>query len=66
MVLPVQLEHIRERLAENTHELWVMDKIDLGWTNGAVSDATTEWVMALYPNPLHTFLFLGLLIVWFP
>ncbi|XP_014010249.2 ryanodine receptor 2 [Salmo salar] len=38
VVLPVQLEHIRERLAENTHELWVMDKIDLGWTHGAVRD----------------------------
>ncbi|CAB1343728.1 unnamed protein product [Coregonus sp. 'balchen'] len=38
VVLPLQLEHICERLAENTHELWVMDKIDLGWTHGAVRD----------------------------
>ncbi|KAF7669099.1 hypothetical protein LDENG_00247690 [Lucifuga dentata] len=38
VILPPQLEHIRERLAENTHEIWVMDKIDLGWTHGPVRD----------------------------
>ncbi|KAM3863107.1 ryanodine receptor 2-like [Diretmus argenteus] len=38
VTLPPQLEHIRERLAENIHELWVMDKIDLGWTHGPVRE----------------------------
>ena len=37
VVLPPHLERIREKLAENIHELWVMNKIDLGWTYGAVS-----------------------------
>ncbi|KAJ3610589.1 hypothetical protein NHX12_022681 [Muraenolepis orangiensis] len=36
--LPAQLEHIRERLAENIHELWSMDKIELGWAYGPVKD----------------------------
>uniref|UniRef100_A0A3P8S6G8 Ryanodine receptor 2 n=1 Tax=Amphiprion percula TaxID=161767 RepID=A0A3P8S6G8_AMPPE len=35
-LLPPQLEDIREKMAENIHELWVMDKIDLGWTYGPV------------------------------
>uniref|UniRef100_A0A8B9KBW8 Ryanodine receptor 2 n=1 Tax=Astyanax mexicanus TaxID=7994 RepID=A0A8B9KBW8_ASTMX len=37
IVLPPHLERIREKLAENIHELWVMNKIDLGWMYGAVS-----------------------------
>ncbi|CAB1444212.1 unnamed protein product, partial [Pleuronectes platessa] len=38
VALPSQLEDIREKMAENIHELWVIDKIDLGWTNGPVKD----------------------------
>ncbi|KAM9364976.1 ryanodine receptor 2 [Pholidichthys leucotaenia] len=38
VVLPTQLEDIQEKMAENFHELWVMDKIDLGWTHGPVRD----------------------------
>ncbi|KAF3708096.1 Ryanodine receptor 2 [Channa argus] len=38
VVLPPQLEDICEKLAENIHELWAMDKIDLGWTHGPVRD----------------------------
>lgn len=37
IVLPPHLERIREKLAENIHELWVMNKIELGWTYGVVS-----------------------------
>lgn len=37
IVLPPHLERIREKLAENIHELWVMNKIELGWTFGTVS-----------------------------
>uniref|UniRef100_A0A3Q3K423 Ryanodine receptor 2b (cardiac) n=1 Tax=Monopterus albus TaxID=43700 RepID=A0A3Q3K423_MONAL len=42
VVLPLQLEDIREKMAENIHELWVMDKIDLGWTHGPVRDETKK------------------------
>ncbi|XP_022619295.1 ryanodine receptor 2-like isoform X4 [Seriola dumerili] len=38
VVLPTQLEDIREKMAENIHELWAMEKIDLGWTHGPVRD----------------------------
>ncbi|XP_053540880.1 ryanodine receptor 2 isoform X2 [Ictalurus punctatus] len=38
IVLPPHLERIRENLAENIHELWVMNKIELGWTYGVVRD----------------------------
>uniref|UniRef100_A0A3B1K1U7 Ryanodine receptor 2 n=1 Tax=Astyanax mexicanus TaxID=7994 RepID=A0A3B1K1U7_ASTMX len=38
IVLPPHLERIREKLAENIHELWVMNKIDLGWMYGAIRD----------------------------
>lgn len=36
VVFPPQLEDIREKMAENIHELWAMDRIDLGWTYGPV------------------------------
>ncbi|KAM7408499.1 hypothetical protein PAMA_002295 [Pampus argenteus] len=38
VVLPLQIEDIRDKMAENIHELWAMDKIDLGWTHGPVRD----------------------------
>uniref|UniRef100_A0A4W6FDX3 Ryanodine receptor 2 n=1 Tax=Lates calcarifer TaxID=8187 RepID=A0A4W6FDX3_LATCA len=38
IVLPPHLERIREKLAENIHELWVMNKIELGWTYGVRDD----------------------------
>lgn len=34
--MPPQLEDIREKMAEHIHELWAMDKIELGWTHGPV------------------------------
>uniref|UniRef100_A0AAV2JJ13 Ryanodine receptor 2-like n=1 Tax=Knipowitschia caucasica TaxID=637954 RepID=A0AAV2JJ13_KNICA len=37
-VLPLQLENIRRKMAENVHELWAMDQIELGWTFGTVKD----------------------------
>ncbi|KAM4729154.1 ryanodine receptor 2-like [Anableps anableps] len=42
VVLPLQLEDIREKMAENFHELWVKDRIDLGWTNGPVKDESKQ------------------------
>ncbi|XP_019482753.1 PREDICTED: ryanodine receptor 3 [Hipposideros armiger] len=38
VVLPSHLEKIRDRLAENIHELWGMNKIELGWTFGKIRD----------------------------
>uniref|UniRef100_A0A5F8HEA4 Ryanodine receptor 3 n=1 Tax=Monodelphis domestica TaxID=13616 RepID=A0A5F8HEA4_MONDO len=38
IVLPPHLEKIRDRLAENIHELWGMNKIELGWTFGKIRD----------------------------
>uniref|UniRef100_A0AAQ5XBZ1 Ryanodine receptor 2b (cardiac) n=1 Tax=Amphiprion ocellaris TaxID=80972 RepID=A0AAQ5XBZ1_AMPOC len=46
-LLPLQLEDIREKMAENIHELWVMDKIDLGWTYGPVRKVMQQTLLAL-------------------
>lgn len=35
--LPNVVERIRDKLAENLHELWSMRKIEQGWTYGDVS-----------------------------
>uniref|UniRef100_A0A673MWT3 Ryanodine receptor 3 n=1 Tax=Sinocyclocheilus rhinocerous TaxID=307959 RepID=A0A673MWT3_9TELE len=35
--MPPHLEKVRDRLAENIHELWGMNKIELGWCYGKVS-----------------------------
>nr|XP_032804165.1 ryanodine receptor 2-like isoform X12 [Petromyzon marinus] len=32
------LERVRNKLAENIHELWAMNKIEMGWTYGTVRD----------------------------
>lgn len=37
IVLPPHLERIREKLAENIHELWALTRIEQGWTYGPVS-----------------------------
>ena len=34
--LPQYIENVREKLAENIHELWAMGKIELGWAYGEV------------------------------
>lgn len=36
VVLPPHLDNVRDKLAENIHELWGMNKIELGWTFGKV------------------------------
>lgn len=36
IVLPPHLERIREKLAENIHELWAVTRIEQGWTYAAV------------------------------
>lgn len=47
MVLPPHLEKIRDRLAENIHELWGMNKIELGWTFGKVYVWVAGWAGGL-------------------
>ncbi|XP_030299703.1 ryanodine receptor 3 isoform X3 [Sparus aurata] len=34
VVMPLHLEKVRDKLAENIHELWGMNKIELGWSYG--------------------------------
>ena len=36
IVFPTHLENVRDRLAENIHELWSMNKIASGWHFGEV------------------------------
>ncbi|XP_028858049.1 ryanodine receptor 3 isoform X2 [Denticeps clupeoides] len=38
IVLPPHLENVRDKLAENIHELWGMNKIELGWIYGKIRD----------------------------
>ncbi|TRY83564.1 hypothetical protein DNTS_016272, partial [Danionella cerebrum] len=38
VVLPPHLEKVRDRLAENTHELWATNKIEQGWCYGKMRD----------------------------
>ncbi|XP_051973037.1 LOW QUALITY PROTEIN: ryanodine receptor 1 [Xyrauchen texanus] len=38
IVLPPHLERIREKLAENSHELWAITRIEQGWTYGPFRD----------------------------
>ncbi|XP_073784038.1 ryanodine receptor 3-like isoform X2 [Danio rerio] len=37
-VMPPHLEKVRDRLAENIHELWGMNKIELGWSYGKIRE----------------------------
>lgn len=41
IVMPLHLEKVRDKLAENIHELWGMNKIELGWTYGKVRNKKT-------------------------
>ncbi|CAL8363589.1 unnamed protein product [Merluccius merluccius] len=38
IVLPPHLERIREKLAENIHELWAVTRIEQGWTYASFRD----------------------------
>lgn len=41
--LPAYIENVRDKLAENIHELWAMNKIERGWSYGEVrNDETLE------------------------
>jgi hypothetical protein len=43
--LPSFVENIRDKLAENIHEMWAMGKIEAGWTFGERREDT----MGLHP-----------------
>ncbi|KAL3874970.1 hypothetical protein ACJMK2_037916, partial [Sinanodonta woodiana] len=36
--LPAYIENVRDKLAENLHEVWAMNKIEQGWTYGETRD----------------------------
>ncbi|XP_041353187.1 ryanodine receptor-like isoform X2 [Gigantopelta aegis] len=36
--LPAYVENVRDKLAENLHEIWAMNKIEQGWSYGEVRD----------------------------
>lgn len=36
--LPAYVEQIRDKLAENIHEMWAMNKIEAGWIYGEIRD----------------------------
>nr|XP_055028682.1 ryanodine receptor 3 isoform X6 [Misgurnus anguillicaudatus] len=38
IVMPPHLEKVRDRLAENIHELWGMNKIEVGWSYGKIRE----------------------------
>lgn len=44
-VLLPHMDNVRDKLAENIHELWGMNKIELGWTYGKVNllSIQTTW-----------------------
>lgn len=42
-MLAAFIEQVRDKLAENIHEVWSMRKIDEGWCWGAEKDAD-EWL----------------------
>lgn len=46
IVLPPHLERIREKLAENSHELWAVTRIEQGWTFGAVCYLLIELILS--------------------
>ncbi|XP_033625850.1 ryanodine receptor 2-like [Asterias rubens] len=42
VVLPGYIEMLRDKLAENVHELWCMNKIEAGWSWGTVRSDTKK------------------------
>lgn len=54
IVLPPHLERIREKLAENIHELWAVTRIEQGWTFGLVKKNKTKNVTHADPYSFVT------------
>ncbi|XP_078000970.1 ryanodine receptor 2-like [Glandiceps talaboti] len=48
-IIPHYIEGVRDKLAENIHELWCMNKIEAGWMYGPVRDDTKKTHPCLCP-----------------
>lgn len=55
IIMPPHLEKVRDKLAENIHELWGMNKIELGWTYGKVRRSEGEDTSLHLEGMIHTF-----------
>ena len=51
--MPPHLEKVRDKLAENIHELWGMNKIELGWSYGKVRNTFCFVAIHFLFPPLH-------------
>lgn len=54
--LPTYIENVKEKLAENLHELWAMSKIENGWIWGEVNSfhLYARWVVSTARSILWT------------
>lgn len=57
IIMPPHLEKVRDKLAENIHELWGMNKIELGWTYGKVRSTAARTITE---SLSHTFDHVGI------
>ena len=58
--LPTYIENVRDKLAENMHELWAVAKIDQGWTYGEVCTSVVFTLFTVYTVFLGMDLWRGL------
>ena len=49
VTLPASLQALLEKLAENTHEVWSVQRIKEGWTHGPARDDSTKKHPCLVP-----------------
>jgi len=47
--LPGYVEQVRDKLAENIHEMWAMNKIEAGWMYGDYRDDYEKYHPCLVP-----------------
>lgn len=55
IVMPPHLEKVRDKLAENIHELWGMNKIELGWSYGKVRNMSSEIISLFRESIIRAF-----------
>lgn len=49
VVLPAELTELVEKLAENAHEVWAVNRINAGWTYGPARDDENKKTPCLVP-----------------
>jgi hypothetical protein len=49
VILPPEIEELRELLAKNTHEVWARTRIEQGWTYGPTRDDASKKHPCLVP-----------------